>query len=46
VEIRFRRTWDRTVGDAISSLSCVALLGFVYANRKTRRRAQAKSASL
>ena len=35
-EIRFRRTWDRTAGDAISALSCVALLIFVYADRKMR----------
>ena len=34
VEIRFRRTWDRTAGDAISAISCIALLGFAV--RKPR----------
>jgi hypothetical protein len=33
VEIRFRHTWDRAAGDAISVLSCLGLLGFAYAGR-------------
>ncbi len=37
VEIRFRRTWDRTAGDAISALSGIALLGFGYAESARRR---------
>jgi hypothetical protein len=34
IEIRFRRTWDRTVGDAISGLAVVMLLGFSWAFRR------------
>jgi uncharacterized membrane protein YhaH (DUF805 family) len=36
VEIRFRRTWDRTVGNAISAFSCVALLALGYGVRRRR----------
>ena len=30
VEVRFRRTWDRTAGDAISLISAIGLLGFAF----------------
>jgi hypothetical protein len=46
VEIRFRRTWDRTAGDAISVLSCVALLGFAYGGHARRRRIVRTAASI
>jgi uncharacterized protein (TIGR03382 family) len=36
VEIRFRRTWDRTAGDATSGLAVVILLGFSWAFRRRR----------
>ncbi len=35
VSIRFRRTWDRLTGDAISIISAISLLAFV---RRTKRR--------
>ncbi len=36
VSVRFRRTWDRTAGSAISILSAFLLLGFsLYTRRKT-----------
>jgi hypothetical protein len=34
VTVRFRRTWDRTAGDAISVVTAVTLLVFVGAWRK------------
>jgi 6-pyruvoyl-tetrahydropterin synthase related domain len=37
VEVRFRRTWDRTAGNAISALTAAALLAFAWAFRKRRR---------
>jgi hypothetical protein len=46
VEIRFRRTRDRTAGDAISVLSGIALLGFAYGGHARRRRAIGKAASV
>ncbi|HEY6442362.1 MAG TPA: 6-pyruvoyl-tetrahydropterin synthase-related protein [Candidatus Acidoferrales bacterium] len=36
VEVRFRRTWDRTAGDAISGLAAAALLGFSWIFRRRR----------
>ncbi|HXQ26915.1 MAG TPA: 6-pyruvoyl-tetrahydropterin synthase-related protein [Candidatus Acidoferrales bacterium] len=36
VDVRFRRTWDRTAGAAISALSAIALLAFVAALRRRR----------
>jgi len=42
VEIRFRRTWDRAAGNAISAISCIALLGFAYGNRRAARRRHAE----
>jgi len=39
VEIRFRRTPDRTLGDAISALSAAALCAFAWISRKRRSRA-------
>jgi hypothetical protein len=37
VEVRFRRTWDRSMGDAISGLAFVTLLGFSWVFRRKRR---------
>jgi len=34
VEINFRRTWDRTLGDTISALAAIALLGAAWAFRR------------
>ncbi len=39
VEVRFRRTWDRTAGDAISGLAAAALLGFYWVFRRRRESA-------
>jgi uncharacterized protein (TIGR03382 family) len=36
VEVSFRRTWDRSAGDAISGLAVVALLGFSWVFRRRR----------
>ncbi len=36
VVVRFRRTWDRTAGDAISVLSALTLLAYVGAIRRRR----------
>lgn len=36
VEVRFRRTWDRSAGDAISGLAVVTLLGFSWVFRRRR----------
>lgn len=36
VEVRFRRTWDRRAGDAISGLAVVTLLGFSWVFRRRR----------
>jgi hypothetical protein len=36
VEVRFRRTWDRSAGDAISGLAVVTLLGFFWVFRRRR----------
>ena len=38
VDVRFRRTWDRTTGDAISGLA-VTLLGFAWIFRRRRKSA-------
>jgi hypothetical protein len=46
VDIRFRRTWDRKLGDAISALSCLALLGVAYAGCLLRRRGVCEDASV
>jgi len=35
VEIRFRRTWDRTAGAALSAFSAIGLLGFLFLRRRT-----------
>ena len=35
--IRFRRTWDRTTGGAISILSALALLAYAWVGRSRRR---------
>jgi uncharacterized protein (TIGR03382 family) len=37
VEVRFRRTWDRTAGNAVSALTAVALLAFWWVVRRRRR---------
>ncbi|MGH9494565.1 MAG: 6-pyruvoyl-tetrahydropterin synthase-related protein, partial [Candidatus Sulfotelmatobacter sp.] len=37
VEIHFRRTWDRNLGDAISGLAAVMLLGFSWVFRRKRK---------
>ena len=34
VEIRFRRTWDRTAGGAISAFSAIGLAGLVFFRRR------------
>ena len=39
VEIHFRRTWDRSVGDAISGLAVVTLVGFSWVFRRRRESA-------
>ena len=39
VEIHFRRTWDRSVGDAISGLAVATLLGFSWVFRRRRESA-------
>lgn len=36
VDVRFRRTWDRRAGNAISSLAVVMLLGFSWFFRRRR----------
>ena len=36
VKVDFRRTWDRTTGDAISGLSALALVGFAWGFRRPR----------
>ena len=41
VAVRFRRTWDRTTGNAISILSALTLLGCVAASRKRGRKGPA-----
>lgn len=41
VAVRFRRTWDRTTGNAISVLSALTLLGCVGASRKRGRKGPA-----
>lgn len=35
VEIHLRRTWDRSAGAALSALSTIGLLGFVFLRRRT-----------
>jgi len=40
IEIRFRRTWDRTAGAAITGLSAATLLAFAfYLHRRARKQA-------
>lgn len=39
VEVRFRRTWDRSAGDAISGSAVVTLLGFFWVFRRRREAA-------
>ncbi len=34
VEVRFRRTWDRTAGDAISLISAIGLMGFAFSRAR------------
>jgi hypothetical protein len=34
VEVRFRRTWDRATGDAISLLSALGLMVYAWSARK------------
>jgi hypothetical protein len=34
LEVRFRRTWDRTTGDAVSLISAIGLLGFSFSRRR------------
>jgi hypothetical protein len=34
VEIRFCRTWDRTAGGALSAISTIGLLGFLFLRRR------------
>jgi 6-pyruvoyl-tetrahydropterin synthase-like protein len=41
VEIRFRRTWDRTAGGAISTLSAIGLAGLVFFRRRWNREGEA-----
>jgi hypothetical protein len=36
VEIHLRRTWDRSAGAALSALSTIGLLGFVFLRRRTK----------
>ena len=36
VDIRFRRTWDRSSGAALSALSAIGLLGFVFLRRRKK----------
>jgi len=47
VEVRFRRTWDRTAGDAISVLSAIGLIGYAmgYAGYSRKRASVAPFAS-
>lgn len=45
VEITFRRTWDRTLGEWISFVSCAALAGAIYFERKRRPRPSATLSS-
>ena len=47
VEVRFRRTWDRTAGDAISVLSAIVLIGYAmgYAGYSGKRPSAAPVAS-
>jgi hypothetical protein len=39
VEVSFRRTWDRTAGDAISLLSAIGLAGYVWVARRRTAKA-------
>ena len=43
VELQFRRTWDRTTGDAISGFTVIALVGFSRVSRKKQRPAAGKT---
>jgi len=47
VEVRFRRTWDRLAGDAISVLSAIGLIGYAmgYAGYSRKRASAAPFAS-
>ncbi len=43
VEVRFRRTWDRTAGAALSLICAGGLLAFGAAERRRERRAKTKA---
>jgi hypothetical protein len=46
VEVRFRRTWDRTAGGAISLLSAIGLIGYAWSfRRRTGEQALASATS-